>query len=146
MKIKRLLAFLTAFGYLLVTGCDDEISNVAVDEPLKNINGKWNVVQLTRNGEDLSQRLDLAGFSLNFNEDGTYSIGEPLPFVLVGDGTFRLNDPQYPFSLLMTSEGSAEEVAVKFQYPVVKGKRQLSLSFSLGCSGNIYQYNFERDN
>ena len=145
MKIKQLITLLGVFGYLLFVSCDDELSTMTSDEPLKDITGKWNVVQLTRNGEDLTKRLNLTGFSIDFKEDGTYNLSEQLPFVVPGSGIYRLNDPQYPFSILMSAADNPDEVAVNLQYPVVAGKRQLSLSFSLGCSGNSYQYNFERE-
>jgi hypothetical protein len=147
MKIKQLLLFaFVAFGYLFHASCEDEMASVVTDEPVKDIAGSWKVVQLTRNGEDLSQRLDLSDFRIDFKEDGSYTLANGLPFVLVGSGTYTLNDPQYPFSVLMTADGGPEQTAVKLQYPVVRGKRQLSLSFSLGCAGNTYQYNFEREN
>ncbi|MFD1769803.1 DUF5004 domain-containing protein [Sphingobacterium suaedae] len=145
MKIKQLLPLAALASYLFIAGCDDQLSNVVDQEPIKDISGIWSVVQLTRNGEDLTSRLDLKDFSINFKEDGTFAVQDALPFVLQGSGTYKLSDPQYPFSLLMDA-GNGGEVAVQFQFPVVEGRRQLSLSFSLGCSGNTYQYNFERQN
>lgn len=147
MNIKQLLPIVfTAFGCVFLYSCKEEMPDIITEEMVKDITGNWKVTQLTRNGEDLSQRMDLTNFRIDFKGDGTYRIEEQLPFVLVGSGTYRLNDPQYPFSVMMTAEETSEEIAVEFQYPVVKGKRQLSLSFSLGCSGNTYQYNFEREN
>ncbi|MBD1424555.1 DUF5004 domain-containing protein [Sphingobacterium arenae] len=147
MKIKHLLLFVfIAFGYLFHVSCEDEMANIVTDEPVKDITGSWKVVQLMRNGEDLSQRLNLTDFRVDFKADGNYILANELPFVLVGSGTYTLNDPQYPFSVLLTADGESEQIAVKLQYPVVRGKRQLSLSFSLGCAGNTYQYNFEREN
>lgn len=148
MKIKQLLLFVfVAFGYLFHTSCEDEMANVVTDEPVKEITGSWKVTKLTRNSEDLSQRLDLSDFHIEFKEDGTYNVSEQMPFVLEGgSGAYMLNDPQYPFSVLMTADGTDDEVAVDFQYPVVKGKRQLNLTFSLGCTSTTYQYSFEREN
>ncbi len=147
MKTKQLIpmAFM-ACGFALFSSCADELSNIAHEEPTKEITGSWKVIKLTRNGEDLSQRLNLNDFRIEFKEDGTYTIAERLPFVLEGSGAYALSDPQYPFSVLMTAEGTDEEVPVNFQYPVVKGKRQLNLTFSLGCSSTTYQYSFEREN
>src|SRR5690606_40425327 len=56
MKIKQLLLFaFVAFGYLFHASCEDEMASVVTDEPVKDIAGSWKVVQLTRNGEDLSR-------------------------------------------------------------------------------------------
>ncbi|MGO3108895.1 MAG: DUF5004 domain-containing protein [Sphingobacterium sp.] len=146
MRIKQLLALIAVSSFLVMSSCEDEISKISSgDEPIKEIAGKWHVVQLSRNGEELSERMDMTNFSIEFKPDGTYSVAEQLPFMLQGSGNYRLNDPQYPFSLLMSAQDDGQELAVSMQYPVVKGERQLSLSFSLGCSGNTYQYNFERE-
>src|SRR5690606_9046504 len=147
MKNKALILICFIGIWLLIPGlCEDEMANIVTDEPVKDITGSWKVVQLMRNGEDLSQRLNLTDFRVDFKADGNYILANELPFVLVGSGTYTLNDPQYPFSVLLTADGELEQIAVKLQYPVVRGKRQLSLSFSLGCAGNTYQYNFEREN
>jgi len=142
--LRALICFLSNCFMLL--SCTDQTANMLAEEPPKDIAGSWKVVQLVRNGEDLTPRMDLADYRLELKEDGTYSLGERLPFALEGSGTYRLNDPQYPFTLLMASEEDPTEISVRFQYPVLRGKRRLSLSFSLDCSGNSYQYHFEREN
>jgi len=139
------VVFLAA-AILTLSSCEDEISDVATTEAVKDITGSWKVVQLTRNGEDLSQRLDLTNFRISFNADGSYTLAEELPFIADAPGTYKLSDPQYPFALILQPEDASEEVEATFQFPVVKGKRQLSLSFSLGCESNAYQFNFERQN
>ena len=147
MKINVLLpAVLMAFGLAALSSCEDGISDMATVETEKDITGSWHVVQLTRNGEDLSQRLDLTGYRIEFNPDGTYTLAQQLPFIADAPGTYRLSDPQYPFALILQPEGAQEDVVASFQFPVIKGKRQLSLSFSLGCESNTYQFNFEREN
>lgn len=135
-----------AIGLAGISSCEDGISDMATTETVKDISGSWKVIQLTRNGEDLSQRLDLADFRIQFNTDGTYTLAEQLPFIADAPGTYKLSDPQYPFALLLRPEGAPEDVVARFQFPVVKGERQLSLSFSLGCESNTYQFNFEREN
>jgi len=147
MKTNKLIALIFfVFNSFLLVSCADETANMLAEEPPKDIAGSWKVVQLVRNGEDLTQRMNLAGYRLELKADGTYSVGEQLPFALEGTGVYRLNDPQYPFTLLMASEEAEEEVSMTFQYPILRGKRRLSLSFSLDCSGNSYQYHFEREN
>ncbi|MHC8950268.1 DUF5004 domain-containing protein [Sphingobacterium hungaricum] len=126
--------------------CKDEISKMVFDETNKDITGNWKVIQLTRNGEEIGKRMDLNGFYINFKNDGTYDLSEELPFVLSEEGNYTLSDPQYPFGIILQPKGQTNTVPVKFQFPIVKGERQLSLSFSLGCSTNTYQYQFERQN
>ncbi|MGO3267946.1 MAG: DUF5004 domain-containing protein [Sphingobacteriaceae bacterium] len=130
----------------LFSSCEDKLSTVSLDESAKNVTGSWQVTQITRNGEDLSERMDFSGFSIDFNEDGSYTTSENLPFLVQGTGAYDLNDPQYPFSLVLTPSTSQEAVSIDFQFPIVDGKRQLNLTMSLGCSSNSYQYSLERIN
>ena len=123
----------------------EEVTDVASDETSKDITGRWKIVSLIRNGEDMTERMDLSKFRIVFNADGTYTMEDQFAFIVDGPGTYRLSDPQYPFGLILTPEAKPEAKA-KFQFPVVKGKRQLSLDMSLGCSSNTYQFNFEREN
>ncbi|KKX50878.1 DUF5004 domain-containing protein [Sphingobacterium sp. IITKGP-BTPF85] len=104
------------------------------------------VVELTRNGEDVGKRMDLTNFKINFNADGTYTLADQLPFIVAAPGKYVFNDPQFPFSLILTPDDEKKDIPLKFQFPVKAGKRQLSLTFSLGCSSNTYQFNFERVN
>ncbi|WP_207534564.1 DUF5004 domain-containing protein [Desertivirga arenae] len=126
-----------------LSGCNKEIAGVSV-EPLKNIAGTWKVVQLTRNEEDLSERVDLSAFRLVLKEDNTYSFADKLPFVVSDPGTFSLDDPQYPFYLLLKPAGGMPEGKVSLQMPVKKGKTQLSMTLRPGCETNTYRYTFER--
>jgi len=147
MRMKRLSHWVfTVLSLITLSSCEEEMSNIVTDETAKDVTGNWKVLKLTRNGEDLSKRLDLNDFQISFKADGTYSLSEQLPFVVNDAGNYTLSDPQFPFSLILQPEGETTEVPVKFQFPVVKGKRQLSLTFSLGCSSNTYQFDFERQN
>jgi len=121
------------------------MSSISSQEAIKDITGSWQVIQLKRNGEDLSERMALTDFRMDFKQDGTYVLAKELPFLTQGSGNYALNDPQFPFSLILSSE-QQESHTVKFQFPVVQGQRQLSLTFSLGCSSNSYEYTFERVN
>lgn len=147
MRLKLLSQWVfTVFGLVALSSCEDEMSKILTEEPVKDITGNWKVVQLTRNGEDLSKRIALENLHIHFKADGTYTVSEELPFVVNDPGIYTLNDPQYPFSLILKPEGEATDIPVRLQFPVVKGERQLSLLFSLGCSSNSYQFNFERQN
>lgn len=132
-------------GLMILASCEKEVGSAVLDESVKDITGKWKIVSLTRNGEDLSERMDFSKFRIIFNADGTYTLEDRFAFIVDGPGTFKLNDPQYPFTLTLTPEEAVEATA-KFQFPVVEGDRQLSLNVALGCTSNIYQFNFEREN
>ena len=133
------------FGITLSLSCKNEVADLIKDEPVKDISGTWKIVSLTRNGEELASRLDLSKFRITFNADGTYTLQDQMAFTVSGPGSYELNDSQYPSGLIMTQEGKAPE-KMTFQFPVVAGKRQLSLTLSPGCTGNTYQYNFAREN
>ena len=139
LKICLALSVLS-FG---LAGCSKEMTGLTV-EPMKDIAGTWKVVQVTRNEEDLSPRLDLSTFRFVLKEDNSYSFVDKLPFVVNKAGTFSLDDPQYPFFMLLKPAGGASESKVSLQMPVRKGKTQLSMTLSPGCSTNKYRYVFEK--
>lgn len=136
-----LLFILLCAGFLL--SCERE-EEFVFEEPVKSLEGQWQIVKATRNGADLMAHVDFSEFRLNFNGDSTYTIDNLLPFIVRKKGTYALDDPKYPFVISFRQEGSAAPVTTQFSYPVVNGKRQISLSFSPGCEKNIYQYTFER--
>ena len=113
-------------------------------EALKDINGSWKVIKATRNGTDLSTLVDLSQFRINFDGTG-YKLENKLPFIVTQDGTYSLDDPQYPYKITFTA-GAEAPVSTGFTYPVVNGKRQLSLTFSPGCANNSYIYVLQKVN
>lgn len=129
---------------LFVAGCKKEVPATG-DESIKDITGSWKIVKLIRNGEDMSQRIDLSKFRIVFNADNTYSLVDKMAFVVDEPGTFRLDDPQYPFGLILKPQSGTESTNVTFEFPVIEGKRELSLTLSPGCSSNKYQYFFQRE-
>ncbi|MFZ4262755.1 DUF5004 domain-containing protein [Sphingobacterium sp. HJSM2_6] len=140
--IKLLLASVVCF--CVFQSCEDEATAILVEEPIKDIAGTWKVIQIHRNGEDLSKRMKFENFQMVFKADGTYTLSDDLPFLVDGPGKYALNDPQYPFSLILSPTDQEEHLPVKFQFPIVEGQRQLSLNLSLGCTSNTYQYVFQR--
>lgn len=114
-------------------------------ESAKEIAGSWRIVQATRNGTDITAKFDFSEFNVLFNEDGTYRIQQPLPFIVAGDGSFALDDPQYPFRISFRETGSDGTVSSDFEYPIVSGRRNLLLTFSSGCTSNTYRYTLVRD-
>ncbi|MBL4677156.1 MAG: DUF5004 domain-containing protein [Mucilaginibacter sp.] len=113
-------------------------------EALKTITGNWQVIKASRNGTDLDGLLDFSKFRIQF--DGTnYKLVDKLPFIVNQNGTFSLDDPQYPFKITFTATG-AQAVSTVFTYPIVNGKRQLTLTFSPGCPNNSYTYVLQQVN
>jgi hypothetical protein len=145
MKRKIFAFFYLLLVSLTILSCKDEVAAIVTDESVKDVTGTWKIVSLTRNGEELVTRMDLSKFKVTFKADGTYTLVDKLAFVVSGPGTYRLNDPQYPYSLILIEQNKTPQI-VKFQFPVIEGKRQLSLTMSPGCTGNTYQYNFKREN
>lgn len=144
-KYRNILKVCLALSVLCsgLAGCSKEMSAVKV-EPVKNITGTWRVIQVVRNEEDLTQRVDLSTFRFVLKEDNSYSFVDKFPFVVNSPGTFNLDDPQYPFYLMLKPSDGASESKVSLQMPVKKGKTQLSMTFSPGCETNKYRYVFER--
>jgi hypothetical protein len=135
---------LIAIAAILMTSCKAEKS-FPVKESVKDITGSWQVIRATRNGTDLTGIIDFSKFRVNFKE-GAYTIENPLPFLVNADGKFALDDPEYPFKITFTATGAAAPVSTPFNYPVVNGKRQLSITFSPGCPNNSYVYVLQKVN
>jgi hypothetical protein len=134
------LIFLILAGF---TSCKKE-SNISIQEPLKDITGSWEIVKLTRNGEDLTDRVDLSKFRLVFNKDSTYSLQGNMPFIVREPGTYSLDNPQYPFFIRFETQDKSIQDTLKLVYPVVNGVRQISVNISPGCSKNTYNYVFQK--
>ena len=111
-------------------------------EPVKDISGSWRLVQVSRNGTDLTSRFDFSTFRINF-QDSSFTLANPVPFLVNTDGTWRFDDPAYPFKISMTGKDGVTQVS-SLLYPVVKGKRNMILTISPGCPANSYQYTLER--
>ena len=113
-------------------------------EALKDISGNWQVIKATRNGTDLTALVDLSQFRITF-ANGSYKLENKLPFIVTQDGAYSLDDPQYPFKITFTASGGPA-ISTGFTYPIVNGKRQLSLTFSPGCANNSYVYVLQQVN
>lgn len=115
-----------------------------VRESVKDITGSWQVIKATRNGTDLTNIIDFSKFRVNF-KDGAYTLANQLPFLVNKDGAYTLDDPNYPFKITFIATGS-QPVSTAFTFPIVNGKRQLSITFSPGCPGNSYIYVLQKTN
>ncbi|WP_184549500.1 DUF5004 domain-containing protein [Mucilaginibacter sp. FT3.2] len=134
---------LMAVIVVLIASCKAERA-LPVNESVKDISGSWQVVRATRNGTDLTGIIDFSQFRINF-KDGGYTMVNKLPFLVADDGKFSLDDPQYPFKITFIANGAAA-VSTPFTYPIVNGKRQLSITFSPGCPNNSYLYVLQKVN
>jgi hypothetical protein len=141
--IKSTLHPLLALVFILIFGCSKD-SDVQYLEPAKDISGIWQVRQAFRNEENITDLIDFSQFKINFNSDGTYSFENYLPFLINEEGSWTLDDPQYPNFILFSGNSGQEAVKSEVSLPVTDGKRQINLTFSPGCASNTYTYVFER--
>lgn len=125
---------------MVIAACQKE-KEMHFTESNKPLTGAWKIVKVVRNGEDMTNRFNFASFRINFTQD-SYTIDNPVPFLVNKNGKWQFDDPQYPMELSFTPDGGS---ALKpgFRYPVVKGKRNLVLIFSPGCHQNQYEYTLE---
>lgn len=131
----------------VVSACDifnDEITPDSYVEIPKQLDGKWQLKTVVRNGTDITEVMDFSQFHLIMNRDSTYTIENYLPFLVKKNGTWKTNDPMYPFFLTFQEEGTTKEAKTKITYPIVQGKRNITLTISPGCSSNSYVYSFEK--
>ena len=140
-NLKNLPFVLIIVATVLFAACKAE-KLAPAQESVKDITGKWKVVKATRNGTDITNLIDFSQFRVSFKE-GKYTLDNKLPFLVTANGTYTLDDPQYPFQIKFTGSGS-KAVATTFNYPIVNGVRQLSITFSPGCPGNTYVYVFQQ--
>lgn len=135
--------FFTVMLLALFTGCSsfsDDSNPYEVNEATKNMSGTWKLQTVTRNGVDITNTMDFTRFQLNLKADGTYNIQNYLPFVVSGEGTWSVNDPHHPMMLSFQEKGAANAVNLDFNYPIVDGKRSISITLSPGCHSNVYVY------
>ena len=144
--MKRLFLFMMAA--ILTVSCStfsDETNPYGGGEAMKNMSGTWKLQTVTRNGVDITGSMDFTRFQLHLKSDGTYNIENYLPFVVREDGTWSVNDPYYPMLLSFKENGAADGINLNFNYPVVDGKRSLSITLSPGCHSNTYVYTLYRE-
>lgn len=148
MKIKKEITFLVIVLVGMLSACNmfkDEMtsSDVYVEGP-KQVNGTWQLSTVSRNGTDISDAMDFSQFHLIMKEDGTYTMENYLPFIVKKSGTWKVDDEMYPFFLTFQEEGASTEVKSEITYPIIDGKRHITLTLSPGCSSNSYVYSFEK--
>jgi len=115
-------------------------------EPVKDLSGEWIITSALRNGQDISNLMDVTNFRLHLRLDGTYTIETDLPFLVQTGGQWSTDDPQFPFTLTFRENSANASVSCALVYPIVNGVRQIQLSFSPGCFRNTYTYFFVNEN
>jgi hypothetical protein len=133
---------------LVATFCAScKIEQVApVPESKKDLTGTWKVIQASRNGTNLVPLFDFTQFSITFNGTaGTYTLNNPVPFIVPANGKYTLDDPQYPYSITFTATGG-QPVPTAFNYPIINGARQIIMTFSPGCAQNSYVFTLSKTN
>ena len=149
--MKRIILLFKIFFFFAVTlicvnSCKDFADSSSIgDEANKSPYGTWKITRVLRNGEDISNRMNFSEFRLNLHENGTYTYDNYLPFVFRNEGTWSIDNPQFPFNIEFTEGISGESVISGFDLPAVRGKRQLVIMFKAGCHLNTYTYSFIRD-
>lgn len=134
-----ILTLCIIFLLFFINSCTKE-STKSPSEPDKNIMGTWKISGVMRNGVDITSFFDFTSFSIEFKENGTYVINNPVPFVVSKNGSWSLDDPMHPLRISFSQSGSAETFTNEFNYPVVGESRRIILTGSPGCSLNTYQY------
>ncbi len=143
MKLIFKYSTLLTIGMLIFVSCKSTKDVIA--EPVKDLNGRWRIVMVTRNTVDITQYVDSAGFRLTLGDDNTYTLeNNNIPFLVNSNGSWSADDPQYPYNLSFTPNDSTTTFTGKIGTPVIKGVRNLEVTFSPGCAANSYVYMFEK--
>jgi len=147
-KLNKTKFLLMILSLLIWASCKTDKIN-PVTEPVKDLTGTWKVIAATRNGTNLLALVDttttFGKFTITFKA-GAYTLANPLPFIVIQNGTYTLDNPQYPFQINFTQTGSTAPVSTAFTYPIVDGIRVLTLVFSPGCPQNTYSYSLVKVN
>ena len=137
-------AFLTL---TMISSCDtfeDEMTPDSYSETIKHVDGNWRLFTVSRNGIDITKYMDFSRFHIVLNKDNTYEIKNYLPFIVKGNGTWSVDDPQFPFHLIFREDGADETVETEIGFLTVDGERQLTIKLSPGCHTNTYVYTFKQ--
>ena len=137
-------AFLTL---TMISSCDtfeDEMTPDSYSETIKHVDGNRRLFTVSRNGIDITKYMDFSRFHIVLNKDNTYEIKNYLPFIVKGNGTWSVDDPQFPFHLIFREDGADETVETEIGFLTVDGERQLTIKLSPGCHTNTYVYTFKQ--
>ena len=141
MKKFRFTLFLVILTALLCS-CNSfkDSEEYTAAEHEKHLEGTWTISKASRNGVDITKLMDFSEFKVNFKTDNTYQIDNYLPFLVRDNGTWKINDTKHPSQINFKEESKTEEKISNIEYLIVKGKRQLVLTFTPGYPTNRYTY------
>jgi len=146
MKALHRSVIFAALSALMWSSCKVEKTKI-VTETTKDISGSWKIVKVSRNGTDITgaNGLDFSQFRVNFLSNNTYTLTNPLPFIVQANGIYSLDDPKVPTEITFTQSGS-QAITTDFVFPIVDGVRQISLQFTAnpGCNNNSYVYTLQK--
>ncbi len=145
MKLKLKLGALALLA-LSLGACSDFTDDSAkiTSEAMKDLSGKWQLSSVIRNEIDITEEMDFSQFCLVLSSDGKYTFENYLPFVVNKEGTWKVDDPYYPYNLTFTETETNETVTIKINYPIIEGSRRITLTLSPGSVKNSYNYEFCR--
>lgn len=150
MNYKIKMYAIAAIGVMTAVSCDSYNDSETPDkfvEADKNLSGTWQLTGVKRNDIDISSSMEFTKFKLHLEEGGRYSLENRLPFPVREDGSWKVDNPEYPFQLTFTEDNTAgESEEVEIRYPIVDGRRQLCITHTPGCEYNSYEYTFVKIN
>ena len=141
MKKNRYRTIVLLITVLTVVACKTRKDLLV--EPLKNFAGTWKVSRVVRNEVDLTPWVDSVGLRLSLNNDKTFLLQDSTLPIVSYNGTWSLDDPAYPFHILLKGKDSTNAQSFDLTAPVVMGKRTMVLTLSPGCKANKYVYTLE---
>lgn len=142
----KFAVFLGAFAFIFgsCNTFNDEVLPENYAETPKDISGEWELYEVSRNGVDITEKMDFSKFHLHLNSDNTYELENYLPFIVKQNGTWSVDDPLYPFHLSFKEGTNEHELQTEIQYVTRNGNRQLIITLSPGCHMNEYVYTFQK--
>lgn len=150
MKYMYKMCVLAVFAALSAVSCDsykDTDNPGKIVEADKNLAGVWQLAGVTRNGVEITDQMNCGQFKLHLEKSGRYTLENRLPFPVAHDGFWEVDDPAHPFQLTFTEDDViGDPESVEILYPIVDGKRRLTISHSPGCDANNYIYVFVQSN
>ncbi len=132
---------------LFMVSCDTFSASSDPDknmEQVKDVSGVWQLITVSRNGNDITDAMDFSQFKLHLKKDGNYTIENYLPFVVRHDGKWKVDDVCFPFHLYFTEGGTTNQASTEILFPITNGERNIIITHSPGCVKNSYTYVFKK--
>lgn len=147
--MRNIFFAIIAFALFLGSCEDDEsINQEGLKEFTVDISGSWSIVNVSQNGNDITNLFDFQPLNLNLIYNGgipsSYELtgGSGVPFALRSlSGELVFNDLTYPTELFFEGGHTVKFDAVD---PIVSKGSFIKLSVEQGCS-NTYVYSFKKN-